>query len=321
MKRVLSFAVIYIASMLVGTFIFATLFMFSCNLTTFVTGLPASFFSLHLFMTGIFLSVPLVCVLIQVLFVLYLIRHPKSQIVSLIMYAIFGLVSWLVLIPMDLELIARYDSDTVSSRVEASSAGVFRKEASGIFYYSHIDEDGTADGVFLDTEGTFNQEGTVVPLFDVTVKNESAFPYSDILLKDSLQPPALVIYPMQVYSALLTAAQYSSSLGIFAWLAYASLGLALLSIYGLQFASSWKLASVSVVVSAAGVIIFVNYLYYMSILPSVFKEVAAKLAELTGAKDPLIVLTNLIIAALLLVFGVFMGIYRLKGTSVLESEE
>ena len=321
MKRVLSFAAIYIVSMILGTFCFATLFMFSCNLMMFVTGLPASFFSLHYFMTGIFLSVPLVCALIQILFILYTIRHPKNQFVSLVMYLLLGVVSWLVLIPMDLELINRYESDTVSARVEASSAGVFRKEASGIFYFSRIEDDGTADGVFIDTEGALNREGAVVPLFDFTVKNGSAFPYSDILVKDSLQPPELVMYPMQVYSALLTAAQYSASLGFFNWLAFASLGFALLSVYGLQFMSSWKLASVTCAVTAAAVIVFANYLYYMNILPSVFKEVAEKLSELIGVKDPLIVLANLIIAALLAVFGVFMGIYRLRGASVLENEE
>ena len=91
MKRVLYFAVIYAASFLIGTLVFATLFMFSCNLTMFVTGLPGSFFSLDFFLHGVLLSVPLVCVVIQILLILYLIRHPNCQLISFVLYVVFGL--------------------------------------------------------------------------------------------------------------------------------------------------------------------------------------------------------------------------------------
>lgn len=321
MKRALYFAVIYLASMFVGTIVFATLFMFSCNLNMFVTGLSVSIFSLHFFMTGVLLSIPLVCILIQILLILYIIRHPKSQVISLIIYSVFGLISWLVIIPMDLKLVSRYESDAISSRIEASSTGIFRKEANGVYYYTRIEEDGTADGLFLDTTGYLGQEGAVVPLFDIPVKNESAFPYSDILIKNSLQPPVLVTYPLSIYNALLTAAQYSSSLGILAWLAFASMGLALLAVYGIQFMSSWKLANVTFVICSAFAILFINYLYYMNILPDILKEIAVKLSGFTGLKDPLIVLINIIIALLCVGIGIFMGIYRLKGVSIMESEE
>ncbi|MBR1537723.1 MAG: hypothetical protein IJ630_12405 [Treponema sp.] len=320
MKRILTFAVIYLASIFLGMVIFATLFMLNCNLTSFVTGVQSAFFSLKFFMTGLFFSVPLVCILVQILFIFYLIRHPSQQILSFILYVIFGAVSWLVLIPTDLHLIHKYDSDTYSSRVEASSAGVFRKEASGVFYYSRIDENGKAEGLFLDTTGYFGQEGAVVPLYDYTVKTESAFPYSDILIKNSLEPSKIVTYPLSVYNALLTAALYSSSLGFLAWLAFASLGLALLSVYGVQFASSWKLANVIFVICSCIAILFINFLYYMNIMPDFFKEIAFKLSELTGVKDPLIILINLIITAVFAVFGLFMSLYRF-GNSNSEIEE
>ena len=320
MKRALSFFVIYIASLLVCTALFAMLFMFSCNLTMFVTGLPSSFFSLHFFLTGALTCFPLVCILTHILFVLYLIRHPSNQIISLVLYVVLGALSWLVLIPTDMHLISRYESDVFSTRVEASSAGVFRKEENGIVYYSRIGDDGTADGLFIDTLGIQSQGENVIPFFNSSVKNETAFPYSDILIKNSLQPPAMAVYPLSVYNALLTASQYSNSLGFLAWLAFASIGLALLSIYALQFASSWKLANVSFVICAAFAIIFINYLYYMNMLPSVLKEVALKLSEFTGAKDPLIILINLIITVILAGFGIFMGIYR-YGTSISDPED
>ena len=321
MKRVLYFAVIYAVSFLIGTLVFATLFMFSCNLTMFVTGLPGSFFSLDFFLHGVLLSVPLVCVVIQILLILYLIRHPNCQLISFVLYVVFGLFAWLLLIPADMRLIEKYESDTIISRVNTTSAGFFRKEESGVFYYSRIESDGTADGLFLDTTGSLGQEGAVLPLFNVPVKNESAFPYSDILIKNSLEPSPLVVYPLSVYNALLTAGTYCASVGFLTWLGFATLGLALLSIYGFQFLSSWKMANVSVVLTAAALVVFVNYLYYMNILPSSIKNMNARLSQFLGLTDAMIIFANIVIAFVFIVTGTFMGIYRLKGSSILESDE
>ena len=321
MKRTLSFIVIYFGSLLVCSLIFAMLFMLNCNLTMFVTGVSSSFFSMHFFMVGLLTCFPLVCVLTQILLILYFIRHPSNQLISLILYVIFGAISWLVLIPTDLHLVARYESDAISTRIEASSTGIFRNEGSGVYYYSSIDDEGNADGIYIDTLGFHSKQGTVIPFFDSKIHNESAFPYSDILIKDSLQPSEFVVFPLSVYNSLFTAANYSSSLGFLAWLAFASIGLALLSIYGFQFGSSWKLANVVYVICSAVFIIFINYFYYMNLLPDVLKDVSAKLSSLTGTNNSLIILINLIITAIFVLFGVFMGIYRLKENSVLENEE
>ena len=321
MKRALYFVIIYLVSLLVGTLVFATLFMFSCNLSMFVTGSATSFFSLHFLMSGIMISFPLVAVLTQILLILYMIRHPKNQLISMILYLIFGALSWLLLIPTDLKLITRYEADSIHARVEATSSGIFRKEKNGIFYYSRIDEKNRADGIFIDTTGSLGTQGTVMPFFDSPVSNESAFPYSDSLIKDSLQVPKLVTYPLAIYNAILTSANYSVSLGIFAWLGFASLGLALLAMYSVQFASSWKLANVAILITVTLCIVLVNYLYYMNILPDILREISFKLTEFSGIKDSLIIAINLLISVLLFIFGIFMGIYRLRGNALLESEE
>ena len=321
MKRALYFAIIYIASLLTGTILFATLFMFSCNLSMFVTGLPASFFSLTFFVTGLIITFPLVCVIVQVLLILYSIRHPGHYRISLILYIVLGFASWLLLVPADLKLYARYENYLEQTRVEASSSGFFRKDAGGVIYYSRIEENGNAEGLFIDTSDFQDLENSVVPFFDVPAKNESAFPYSDILIKNSLEPPKIVTFPLALYSALLTAGQYSAALGFLAWLSFASMGLALLAVFGLQFGSSWKLANVAFVITGIITIVVINYLYYMNIMPGVVREVSQKLSWLVSAKDPLIILVNFVIAILLGIFGVFMGIYRLNGTYLLEIDE
>lgn len=321
MKRILSFIIIYIGSLFLSTLLLAVLFMFSCTLTNFVTSLPYSFFSLKFFMSGILLSVPLSCVITQILFCFYAIRHPSNHIISLILYAALGAVSWLLVIPTDLHLISRYEADVVEARVSSSSTGVFRQESNGVYYFSRINEKNEADGIFFDTTGFAKEDDIIVPFFGMSVKNESAFPYSDIIIKNSLQPSLLVSYPLAIYNSLLTVAGYASSLGFLAWLSFASLGLALLCVYGIQFFSSWKLSNVLSLIISVSVIIFVNYLYYMNLIPDSLREVSAKLSEVVSIKDPLIVLINLIFSALLVLSGVFMGIYRLKESTVFESAD
>ena len=321
MKRALYFTIIYLVSLLAGTLLFASLFMFSCNLSMFVTGLPASFFSLRFFVSGLIITFPLVCVIVQVLLILYIIRHPGSYRLSFILYLIFGLLSWLLFVPADLKLYNRYESNLEETRVTMTSSGFFRKEAGGVIYYSRIDEYGNADGLFIDTSDFQESGNHVVPFFDVPAKNESAFPYSDILIKNSLEPPKLVTYPLALYSALLTAGEYSAALGFLAWLSFASIGLALLSVFGLQFASSWKLANVAFVITGVVIVIVINYLYYMNIMPGLFREISLKLSWVTSIKDPFIILVNLAIGLLFSAFGIFMGIYRLNGTYLLENEE
>lgn len=321
MKRALTLGIVFFSSCIVGTLLFAVLFMFSCDLSMFVTGLSSPFFSLHFFLTGLLVAFPLVCVISQILLVLYLIRHHGSFLLPLVVYVVLGLFSWLVLLPADMHLISRYNSDDISSRVSATSAGVFRKEDNGIFYYSRISEDGLTDGLFIDTSGFLGQEGSVLTFFDVPFSNESAFPYSDILIKNSVQPPKIVTFPLAVYSALLTAGQYQQSQGFLNWLAFASMGLALLSVFSLQFTSSWKLASAACVVTGGIVISVINYLYYMNIMPGLFRELSQKLSMLLETKDPLIVVVNLLMFALLVGFGVVMGFYREKDDGLFGSEK
>ncbi|MCR4821671.1 MAG: hypothetical protein K5873_02225 [Treponema sp.] len=321
MKRAIYFAVISLASCFIGTLIFATLFMFSCNLTMFVTGFPTPVFSLNFFLNGLLATFPLVCLLTQILLILYMVRHPKNQLLALLVYALFSLLFWLLLIPLDLKIMNRYEADALEPRVETLSEGIFRKEENGVFFYSRINREGHADGLFFDTTGFLGSDGGVMPFFDVPVTNESAFPYSDVLIKSSLEPPKLVTYPMAVYSSLLTSALYSVSQGFLAWLSFASMGLALIMLYGFQYLSSWKLANVSCVITGFISILFINYLYYMNIMPAPLKELSLKLSRLLPVKDPFILVINLSFAILICLAGVIMGIYRLRGTSILETEE
>lgn len=316
MKKVLTIVLIYILTCVFGTAALGLLFMFNLDMLKYVTDAPATFFSLDAFLYGLSVSFPLVGIAVLVAIVLLMIRDKTHQIPGLITYAVLGLLTWLVFIPFSLTQLSSYETDNIELRVERTSPGVFREDSRGVFYYSRILESGNADGIFIDTNDFTGKAGNVITFYDAPVSNASAFPYSDILIKKSLQPPKFVTYPISFYSVLLIAAEHMNSTGFLGWLSFATLGLALLSVYGVQFYSSWKLSSALSVLITVIAIIAVNYFYYMDMIPQALKQFGKMLSEFTDADNPLIVVINVIMSGILILYGVAMAVYRFRKVEV-----
>lgn len=312
MKKSFTLIGLYFLLLVFGTALFASIFMISADLTTVVTGQNISFFSLPFFLEGIQLSFPLACMVSFVLLIMYLIRHPGKQIAAMITYAVLGILTWTVMLPIDLKSFETSDDVVAKARKLTTSTGVFRKEGRGVYLFTNINEDGTVAGVYIDVNGFSDPDGNVLTFERLEVQNENAFPYSDVLIKDSIQPPQFVTYPLAVYSSILIAAENSCSKGFFSWLCFASIGFALLSVYGIQFFSSWKLASALNVLTAALVIVFINYFYYIDFYPNALKEFSNFLSKYLTVNDPLIVFINILLGILMILYGIAMGFYRNK---------
>ncbi len=302
----------YVLICVFGTAVLATLFMFNSDMMSYVTDVSSPLFSLDSFLCGICISFPVVGVAALVSIILFMIRNRKKQLASLAAYVCLGLLTWLVLIPVSLGFFSKFESDENSLRVNKTSAGLFREDARGISYYSRILENGNADGIFIDVSGLLGERGKLSSFYDFPVTNDSAYPYSDILIKNALQPPKYVTYPISLYSSLIIAASNMNYSGFFSWLLFASFGLALLSTYGVQFFSSWRLVSAFSVVAAQILIVFVNYFYYMGYFPPALRQLNMRLSGFVPFENPLILLVNFVIAAILLFYGLAMGIYRYK---------
>lgn len=311
MKKALTIILVYILICVLGTAALAVLFMFNADMLSYVTDLPSKLFSIGEFLYGVALSFPLICCVALFSVVLLMARNRENQILSFIVYLCLGALAWLFFIPFSLGFLSDLNSKNEGRDLQrqTTSAGIFRKDDSGVYYNSRILQDGNADGIFIDTSG-FSEDGEIVSYYDSPVNNDAAFPYSDILVKNALEPPKYVTYPLEVYTSLLTAAENSNSKGVFSWLFFASLGLALLATYGLHYFSSWRLCSVLSVAVGQILVVFLNYFYYMGFIPSGLKELESMISKVVPADNSLIFVTNFLVAVLFAVFGIVMGIYR-----------
>lgn len=233
--------------------------------------------------------------------------------------------TWIVLIPLSLGFLSDLEAENENQNFQSqtTSTGIFRENESGVFYNSRILENGNADGIFIDTSGLSENEEKIIRFYDSPVNNNEAYPYSDILVKNALKPPKYVTYPLEVYTSLLIAAENSHRSGFFAWLFFASFGLALAATYGLQFLSSWRLCSALFVAIGQILIVFINYFYYMGFFPSGLKQLESLISENFpfSIENSLILAVNILISLILVAFGIVMGIYRTRKANLGENGE
>ncbi len=324
MKTAVSFIFSFIMMCLVGTVFTALIFMAGKNLMYLVAGQPLSFFSLDFFLQGLFVMFPLICVIAQLLLILYIIRHPAGQILPFIMFTIISFCSWVILIPCDMQLA---DSYIKKSAVEEKPAppmtpGYFREEVGGVYYYTRLLENGNADGVLLDVNDRYgSRKGGVYKFYDQKTANASAVPYADVLVKKAVEPSGMISYPMKVYNTLIDTAMKSWKSGFSTWLAFASLGLAFYALYGLQFASSWRLLNSFLILLFGNGISYLNYLIYIEkFFPEFVLAVTEKVSFISGP-NPFIVLVNLVLFIIFAVYGVVMRIYRLKKRPIDDNDQ
>lgn len=310
MKKALNIILIYIISCVIGTVLLAALFMLNMDLMSYVTDTKPSLFSLEYFLYGLSISFPFAASFAIISVIFFMVRSMKNQFPCLLAYILTGAFTWLLFIPFSLKSVSSFEAQNINPRVNETSSGIFREGEAGIFYYSRILEDNKADGIFIDTDGQLESKNGIEMFYDEAVNNEDAYPFSDVLIKNSMQPPKYVTYPLAVYTALLTAAENMNSQGFLEWLCFATLGLALLSVYGVQFFSGWKLFSVFSVIIISILIVFINYFYYMGFFPPSLMSIDSMLSVFPG-KNPLIVLINILITLVLAIYGTFMGIYRI----------
>lgn len=320
MKKAFHIILIYLLVCVFGTVALAALFMFNQDLMSYVADVPSKLFSLDSFLLGICVSFPFAASLSLVAVIFHTIKNPKNQIAGLAAYIVLGALTWLVLIPVSVKNFSSFESSEPSGiqlQAGKTSSGLFRKDEGGVFYYSRILDDGNADGIFIDTSDYIGGKQKITSFYDSPVNNEPAYPFSDILIKDSLQPPKHVTYPLEIYTSLLTAAENSEKSGFLGWLFFASFALALLSAYGTQFFSGWRICSALYVLIISAFVVFVNYFYYMGFLPSFLAQFDALFKKTFSVDNAFIVFANLLISAVLILLGIFTGIYRKKKSEAL----
>lgn len=257
----------FVLGIVIGTLLASLFYMIFCSLLSLVAGEQHSFFSSEIFFRGIFVSSPLIISAVLVSLVLFGIRQPSNPIIKNITYILFGLLSWLFLIPLNFELfqsdspISISEPNQIQSEQKSLSVGYFRPAESGVVYFSEIKDDGKSDGIFIDTEGISGKQGAVIQFFDsqVDLPDEE---FADVLMKNSLSLSPVVSIPMKIYSRLFSVAQSKYNEGKIAWLIFATFGLALISVWGIGKMTSWKLLNAVFTLTLVFLIVLLNFLYY-----------------------------------------------------------
>jgi len=331
MKTTLSLIISYILIAVFGIALCGFFFVLCEELHNFVAGQGFPPLSFESFFKGACFSAPGICVLSQLFLVLLVLRiksekRTKEQLISLVCYVLIGVVTWSFIFPKLIETVINHEI-YINTRVQIKeiSSNYFREADKGFYYYSKIkNESGDlekADGVFIDINNQNEMLDSVKLFYNKPTYTIASYPYTDILTKDAVMMPKIVDYPREIYSVILQAAKSGWAGGKFTWLCFASIGLALLSLYSLQFASDWKLISVfSVLLGSAG-IIELNAIFYLKKVPEVVLNVLNYLPSIGEYSTSSVVYVNIFISAILVLYGIIMGPYRTKRLEQISKEE
>lgn len=323
MKSAFSMLAYYFIATVIGTLAAAFIYMVCCDLTLLVAGEGRNFFVLSFFARGLLVSFPAVVSVCLGLIVLYGLRHQENHFVRLVTYILLGALTWLILIPLSFDLEKKYE-EKFSKKFEVSflSPGYFRKDAGGIFYFSKVDEKGFADGVFLDLSGVTGKKGKVVRFKNSVIDEGLSKPFADSLIRDAVKLPFVIVAPLEFYSTMMIKAKAAWNNNFMSWLAFSTFALALLSVIAFQYVSRWRLVNGLLILFSASLILTINYSYYAGFLffdffnswETYISNLALGKSEflqnLLGYDEPVIVMINILIFALLLVSGTLLYIFN-----------
>lgn len=260
-------------------------------------GIPLSFFSLSLFVTGAFHSFPIAASVTPLFMTLHKIRHPvKNNVPYLIVYVLLAFLTWGVFLPLSAKF--SYKFDNVSLFKETShipSVGYFRPDKSSdssscnqnevstknnknenkennsilnnlsgnntLVYYSKIDAAHKATGVSIQPAENAGLTKKTCAFTNLQLY-ESSDLYVDSLIEESIKLPETVKYIIHSLTVIIKQSLKSFSEGIISWLTFSLMGLALFSVIGLSSVSHWRLVNVVLAICASIFIYVVNIAFY-----------------------------------------------------------
>ena len=256
-----------------------------------VAGAQVQIFNLKFFLDGVFIFSPAILILSGVLTCAYLIRHPPTSAFPTIIYMIIYAVFWIILMPLNFKLADKFSlsqSQETGSSVVKLSDGFFRETDEGyIYYYTNVSDKNVVEGACIAPKD--NQ--SVYSFTDIQLP--AARDFSDPLIKKTVQMPEVLQVLSRWFNSFMVIARTSYTEGTLAWLCFASVGLALLSVVGLRQLSKWRL---------------MNILGYTN---SFMDPLKAKVDGIVpNVKNPLLVILNIIICIICLCIGIIVSAKR-----------
>ncbi|MBE6344938.1 MAG: hypothetical protein E7063_04555 [Spirochaetaceae bacterium] len=230
----------------------------------------------------------------------YTIRHPSKLLYHILSIVVTSLLSWLVIIPSCLYGAGHFYSKDSSEIHNLPSARYFRLDSGGVYFYSSIYPDTvSSDGIYIDLNNDFSSKDGIVKISNAPINLEAATPFSDLLIKDTMDIPMGLEKILSFYRLIGKFAFETIEQGFFKWLVFASIGLAFSSLLGLRRLFRWRLLNSISVLVGFFVILTVNALYFSGWNGNIF-----------GNFNISFWLMNCIIALLLSCIGILFALFR-----------
>lgn len=246
-QNILKLILAYILIVLVGTSACAVLYMIYTACSSIVAGEGLSALSFSLFLRGVILVGPVTLMLGGVFMCFYIIRHRLHKAVYISIYFVLGLVSWLVLVPVCMNLYASAQNSLQQPTEKRHlSPGYFRTDGTKILFYSAVRENNIADGLCIDTAARADNETNVYTFKNVKAA-DSYTGFADPLIQKNVRMPRAMELVTGTFGIFIAECHAAYEAGYLTWICYATMGLAMLAAVFLTDISKWRLVNVIII--------------------------------------------------------------------------
>lgn len=265
MKKVVSLILEFFLFFLISLVFLALVYMLNESCSLLCAGQTTKIFLFQPFLKGLVEIAPFAGILSLLLSFQFLVRRNWRNVVSLVCMIGLAALVFAVLIPVSFGLKMNMyelsnEHNTALQELHKDviqTPGYFRTTENGIFYYTAIDHNYTASGVY---QPVYQMEKKV---FETFKHSNLQFPpeeaNSDMLIKNELSMPFYISLPI---SALKQMSDYAYKMYNRGWLPYlcvASIAVALFALWGISFVSSWPLLSVFLMILSFVGVLYANY--------------------------------------------------------------
>lgn len=301
----------YILMLVVFAFIGELSYMVFYETTLLMAGSRIMLFDGGALLRGLTVVLPVTMLCSGAMLAVHRVRHSGGGFLSMLVYVLLGIITWYALFPVFLLIIGKIDAayggaNAQTERVSKLTGGYFREYGRDTVYFPQDFETENMAAVYINGYEEAS-DAVSIKLISHKQMTDDAAPFRDILIKNTV--PGTANWVTEGFVHFMEHAKRAWSRGIISYLAFASLGVALFSVYALSFCSRWRLMGVVIMLSMyLGVLAF-NALYASDALASVR---AWSLSLPFGGNDVVLMCVNLSIAVLMVLLGALSSLIRAR---------
>ena len=310
MKKVVSLILEFFLSFLISLLLLAFVYMLHESCSLLCAGQTTKIFIFQPFLKGLIEIAPFAGILALLSSFQVLVRRRWRTVSSACcMLGLFAVV-FAVVIPVSFNL--KMDFYELSQEKNLAikelrkdvvqTPGYFRTTKDGVYYFTAIDHNYTASGVYSPSTATEKKVFETFKHKNFQFDEEEIS--ADLLIKNELALPFYLDWPIKALASLSDCFYKAYNQGWLPYLCLASIVLAFFALWGVSFISSWPLLSVFMMILAFVIVLVSNY---FALCTEVFAPAKMFISELFSAESAGLVMP-LMLNVLLLLLGSIGGL-------------